>query len=334
MFLDDTVKATKQYLNLFDMDLGGFNIVKPFVISAVTITNIVLNSIVIAVISRYPQLREDRTTLFMFSLTLSDLASGCTAMPISAAVCSKATPQVRNMNPYLPMIQYTFTTLSAFASLHSLCWVTVCKMVAITRPLRYEQLLTRNRCYVIIVFIWLAGAINAAWIQYLVVSFDFPACHAQLSYSSVNSTEIGVITVFIILCWALPVVSILCATAVICNAIIRAHIQITAQVNSIGGHCGPVSNIPSITLHTIRSGKNVLIICFVVLVLTTPICVPLVVVTMRKGNDLPDWYRFTATWIYMCNYSANSLLYITLFRSVRKKTKQMFLECWQKCTMR
>ena len=56
--------------------------------STVIVLNIALNTLAIAVIARYPQLREDRATLFMFSLALSDLANGCTTMPVSAAVCS------------------------------------------------------------------------------------------------------------------------------------------------------------------------------------------------------------------------------------------------------
>ena len=81
-----------------------FDIFKLLVISGVMAMNITLNGLVIAVIAKYPQLREDRTTLFIVSLTLSDLANGCTAMPISAAVCSNATPNVRNMLPYVPRV--------------------------------------------------------------------------------------------------------------------------------------------------------------------------------------------------------------------------------------
>ena len=79
---------------------GGFDCYKPAIISAVIIMNITLTILVIAVIASYPQLREDRTTLFIFSLTLSDLANGCTALPISAAVCSNVTPNARNMLQY------------------------------------------------------------------------------------------------------------------------------------------------------------------------------------------------------------------------------------------
>ena len=141
-------------MNLFD-----FDDMKPVIISAVIILNIAFNSLVIAVIVRYPQLREDLTTLFMFSLSLSDLANGCTVMPISAAVCSKATTNVRNVLQYLPHIQAMCSSWFVVNSMHSLCWVTVCKMVAITKPLHYEQTLTQARCYIIIAGIWLFGAI-------------------------------------------------------------------------------------------------------------------------------------------------------------------------------
>ena len=42
--------------------------VKSAVICVIIVLNVILNSLVIAVIIRYPQLREDRTILFMFSL--------------------------------------------------------------------------------------------------------------------------------------------------------------------------------------------------------------------------------------------------------------------------
>ena len=66
------------------MDSSDVHVIKTLVICAVIIVNMILNSLVIAVIARYPQLREDRTALFVFSLTSSDLALGCTVMPISA----------------------------------------------------------------------------------------------------------------------------------------------------------------------------------------------------------------------------------------------------------
>ena len=318
------------------MDLLDSDIVKPATISAIIITNIVLNSTVIAVILRYPQLREDRTTLFMFSLTLSDLASGCTTMPISAAVCSKATPQVRYLVPVLPMVQEICSSWFAFVSLHSLCWVTVCKMVAITKPLRYEQLLTRNRCYAIIIVTWFIGALFAISMSYLAVGWGMDSCFFDSKNSSTSTrhneiTESAFVIGFIIFGWALPVSAILYSTAMIFRAVIRAHVQIAAQLNSIGGNISIVGHTHSAAMHSLRSGKNVLVICAVVLILTVPSAISLIVISIEQEDHMPDWYKFAATWIFMSNYTSNSFLYLVLFRSVRKKTKEMFSELCQYC---
>ena len=72
--------------NMSDLE---FDDIKPFIIVAIIVLNLTLNSLVIAVIVKHQQLREDRTRLFMLSLPLSDLANGCLTMLISAVVCSK-----------------------------------------------------------------------------------------------------------------------------------------------------------------------------------------------------------------------------------------------------
>ena len=305
------------------------DVAKPLIISAVILTNILLNSTAIAVILRYPQLREDHTTLFMFSLTLSDLASGCITMPISAAVCSKATPLVHSMVPYLPMIHATLSSWFTLVSCHSLCWMTVCKMITITRPLRYEQIITRNRCYFVIGLTWVAGVFVAGSVSYLSTTWDLDSCMYAVSFVSLTSKEIVFINCVIFVSLVIPVLAIHYATVKILAAVYRAHVQISAQVNSIEGTSSAVGSYSTLTLHAIRSGKNMLIICFVLLILTLPIAIPLIYVTVRRENNIPSWYKFMALWIYMINYSANSLLYIILFRAVRKKTIQMFSQLWE-----
>ena len=319
------------------MDLLESDILKPAIISTIIITNIVLNSIVIAVILRYPQLREDGTTLFMFSLTLSDLASGCTTMPISAAVCSKATPQVRDIVPVLPMVHEICSSWFAFVSLHSLCWVTVCKMAAITKPLRYQQLFSRNRCFTVISLTWFAGAVFSMSVSYMAVTWDMAACFYETanasSYNhSVPEPDVAITLSFVLFGWTIPVVTIICATAIIYKAVSRAQRQIAAQINSIGGIIGIDPPTSSLALQTIRSGKNVLIICFTVFILSVPAAVTLVLISIGRYNDMSHWFKFAITWIFMSNYSANSLLYLLLFRSVRKKTKQLYSELYQYCS--
>ena len=313
------------------MDTDEYVLAKPVFISAVIITNIILNSTVLLVIVKYPQLREDCTTFFMFSLTLADLGNGCTVMPISAAVCSKATPQVRTMLPYLPMIHLMCSSWFGMVSLHSLCWIAVCKMVAIKRPLRYEQLLTRRRCFFIIAMTWILGAFFAISMSYLATQWDLTSCYYKIYYVSLGGGETALLAVQIVIAGIFPVVAVIYATVSMLTAIFRAHIQIHAQMNSIAGVGSTVGNDQSLTLRSIRSGKNVLVICSVLLILTMPVIIPMTIVVISKSNYFPLWYNFIATWVYMCNYSANSLIYLTIFRSVRKKTYHMFSELCGKC---
>ena len=111
-----------------------FDDFKPLVICGVMVMNITMNVLVIAVIAKYSQLREDRTTLFIISLTLSGLANGCTTMPISAAVCTKATPNVQSMLPYVPRVLQVCTVWFSYTSVHKSCCVTVCNMIG-TAPI-------------------------------------------------------------------------------------------------------------------------------------------------------------------------------------------------------
>ena len=305
-----------------------FDDIRPVIISIVIVMNITLNFIVIAVIVKYPQLREDRTTLFMFSLTLSDLAAGCTCMPISAALCSNATPNVRNMLRYLPKIQAVGLTLFSLNSLHSLCWMTVCKMVAILKPFHYEQRLTRNRCYGIIACIWLFGAVYSIIARRFVNSWDHATCIFEQPTASDVSPMLIIGLVFGII---VPLVTIVYATARIFFAIVRIHLEISTQVHSIGGPNIVAGTSSSLALQSIRSGKNLLLMCMGILVLTTPLTIYAGALTIGMENLLPSWYKFGAVWIVMCNSSANSLLYLLLFRSVRKKTLEMFTEYSKLC---
>ena len=313
------------------MDVLYFSDIKPVMISIVIILNVTLNSLVIAVIVRYPQLREDRTTLFMISLTLSDLATGITSMPISALLCSSAIPTVPHALRHLPAINLICLRWFSVASLHSLCWVTVCKMVAIVRPLQYEQLFNKTRCYIIIAVTWLIGCListtgshlKATWKRSLCTSIEEDKSH----FTTIHRT-IFVVAV------AIPLVVIAYATTRIFCAIVRTHLQITAQVHSIGGDNVTVGVTTPLTLRSLRSGRNILLICAAVLVLTIPIVLYGVTVGVWGIKVVSPSYGFFAFWISLCNTFDNSLLYLVLFRSIRRKTADLLSALCELCRKR
>ena len=303
------------------MDIDDTDNVKPMIITAVIVLNVILNSIVIAVIARYPQLREDRTTLFMFSLILSDLANACTAMPIGAVLCSSAMPEKLKGNIFLPKMNALCSVWFTVTSMHSVCGVTICKMVAITNPLRCEQVITRNRCYITICGIWFIGALMGAIMAYYAVSWDGTACMYTATNLKINIAFVFVILAVTILC---PFVGQIYSTARIVSAILRTHRQIAAQVLSLGSERNSVASVPSLTLKTVRSGRNVLIICLAFVVLTIPLIIYAAMALMGMRYLFPLWFNFFVIWTFTSNTFVNSLIYIFVFRSVRNKTAKMF----------
>ena len=306
------------------MDEAHVNYLKTLMISIVTILNVILNTIVIAVFAKYPQLREDRTHLFMFSLTLSDLIMGVTSMPISAVLCSISITNAGQTLRYLAASQLICLKWCGFISLHSLCWVTVCKMVAILRPLQYEQFLSKARCYTIIAFIWLTGGLLSTVGSRLNVKWNDVLCVPEPS--DVADSDYVARMIFMS-CLAIALTGIVYATSRIFCAIVRTHIHITAQVHSIGGSNVATGVITSLAVTSIRSGKNVLLICAGVVVLTIPVIAYSVGVLMWGFHSVSPSYGFVACWIAMCNSFVNSLLYLVLFRSVRQKAAQMLKGC-------
>ena len=312
------------------MDIDDFDDIRPAIISAVIVLNITLNVIVVAVFVKYPILLEDRTNLFMLSLTLSDLANGCTTMPISAAVCSRATPNARRMVQYLPKIQAACSVWFNFNSMHSLCWVTVCKMVAITKPLRYEQLLTRSRCCIVISGIWISGVGTSLLLSPTVTNdFNFETC-VYMNISDKPTVYVVLVLFALVFGLVLPLVVIVISTGTIFRVIVKTHRQIAVQTNSIAGYIS-VENIPSLTLKSIRSGRNVLIICLAYVLLTIPITAEVMFVIVGMENKLSSFVNFAAVWTLFCNSFVNSLLYLLLFRNIRSKALSMLKECTNIC---
>ena len=307
------------------MDGANFDDVRPSIISAVIVLNILMNGIVIAVLFRYPQLREDRTTMFILSLTLSDLANGCTVMPISAAMCSRFTPAVRDMTPFLPKLHAMCSVWFVVTSLHSLCWVTVYKMVAITRPFRCEQILSRKRCYVVIIVLWVVGAMAGFARSTRVSYWNFDTCMHGLPSTSQNLTDTELLLMFILIFGVcVPMILMFVATATILHAITRVHRHIAAQTHSIGGAATEQNS--SLTSRSIRSGKNVLVVFLAHMILIIPLTVYTTVFVMGNAEVMPSLLKFLAVWLLMSNSFVNSFLYLVVFQSVRSKTIKMLTQ--------
>ena len=305
------------------MDDFEYDNFKPAVIGVVIILNVVMNCLVVVVIIRNPALCQDRTTLFVCSLCVSDLASGCTAMPISAALCSSATPTVRMSTGYLPKIQMFCYWWFGFNSMHSLSWVALSKMFTIWKPLHYEKLLSRRRCFCIIVFNWVTGAALAAAKFSIAATWNTSTCTFRIPADDKQASKLILSTYVVSL--IIPEVALIVATAMMLVVVLRAHRHICAQIRSIGGE-GATENTGFVTVQTIRSAKNIIIICVVSIALSVPLFAFAVLRHAFKDHHVSEVYKFIDAWLYNSNSFMNGLLYLVLYRSVRKKIVNIFID--------
>ena len=317
---NDTISSISFKQDFRDMmTMNEYSYIKTAVICVIIILNVIMNSLVIAVIARYPQLREDRTTLFMFSLTVSDLAAGCTFMPISAALCSRATPEVADMVGLLPKIHAFMMSWFGFNSMYSLCLLTVSKAVVILNPFKVERFLSHKRCYFIIGMIWIIGCLHALGN----FTMDTPWNTVRCTYGRLDdhSIKVGYLVHFVIGV-ALPVSTLVYGTVRIFVVVMRTHRQILALENTVavGDNC--IGNTNFVTFHAIRSSRNVVVICVVSVLLDTPLLVFAVLDTLT-GTHIPHVFSFVTAWLFQSNTFMNSLLYLVLFKCVRKKLVHM-----------
>ena len=298
---------------------------------SVVVLNVAMNSTVISVFAKYSQLRENPTHVFMFSLSCADLVLGITALPISATLCSSASI-AKEANSYLVVIQFAGLRWCFFASLLSLCFVTVSKMVAITKPLHCDRIFTKTRCYAMVASIWAIGAVLVFFWSRSVLIWNNDACVSQPSYGSSRLAELtrAMYVAFLFI----SLVAITYATVKILLVIFRTHLHTTSQVQSIGGNTVATTGDVSVTLMAIRSGRNVIIMCAVTVLLTIPLLTYAVAIAISARGTSWPLMGFMTLWIAVCNTFVNSLLYLFLFRSVRTKAACMFREVFGICQNR
>ena len=196
--IENISNITQGFSTRFDgiSNTTTFRDVKPSFISGIIVMNVIMNSLVITVIARYPELREDRTTLFMLSLSVSDLAAGCTFMPISAALCSSATPLVVEMTGILPKLHAFTMSWFGFNSMYSLFWLTISKAIVVLKPFRFERLLTHRFCRVTILLTWIIGGLLATTNSHMSITWNTAMCTYRFPESRMlNTAYIILITI-------------------------------------------------------------------------------------------------------------------------------------------
>ena len=294
--------------------MGDVNTVKVTVVSLSAAANIVLNSLVMAVILRTPSLRDDRTSLFMFSLATSSLAFGVCCSIGSAIMCSHPALNTATFNTVYIIIAGWFTV----ASLYNLCCVSLCKMAAVVYPLRYLAAVTERRCYLVILFNWTISIALAAPFAFNDVSWSQQVCYPRRN--QVTGSSSNYLYVVQVIGGLLPMFGMIYSNVRMFIVVARVNRQVAAAGFPVEAGSNAVEtsqpSLASALIRSVRSSRNIIIICVTYVFLV----IIIILVVSAKSADhtvITNDVEFAIIWLFFANTFINSFLYIVLHRSVR-----------------
>ena len=269
-------------------------------ITLLGVGTVTVNILVMLVVGSTPHLRKDITGRLMISNAVGDLGCGLCSPCVSAAL---AWLQLNPVPRWLPILVYSSNAGFGTATVAHQCFIAIVTCIVIVKPFTHEEILSKHRVYVAIVFLW-AFSIAFALVQF-VEPFK-PDFNTELLIMTSRGLVDKNLLVFFIAQYVVITCIILSCYGIV-FVVIWKHKRKIADINQpTDTNSSAAINI----LESIRSAKNMFIVFAVFLaVFLTMILTPY---TSPSVESLG-----IALWINQLHSFTTSFLYIVLHKKVR-----------------
>ena len=293
------------YVQLNNTESGNRHISLPtlwvlFAFKIVINLLIIIGNLIVCVVIALSRELWNQQCCFILSMTVSDLAAGL-ILPLTLS------PGLLGVWPYSQLLCDVTAYMMAFlggTSLFSMAALSFDRFLAIHFPYRYDQWLTRKRCVLLVLLIWVTFALGVMAIP---LYGHFPAVYAHESHQCLPGFHL--IPGMLFVTAAYLAVGYVLIIVFNCLNLRVAHKHVRA-IHHAREH-KPPANINVKATVTVAMLMAVLIVCW------TPLIVTITIRFLNKG-DLNNIYDVITFWIFYFNSFANCVVY-----SMRTKNFRM-----------
>ena len=291
--------------------------------SITSVLSISSNAICLMVLPRVRNIPENNR-LFLLSLTISGFGTGVGAF---IYIAPAAYGQWIYSDAFCVFVSVIMAVFS-FVSIISLICLTVDKYIAIMKPLRYSQLITRRRVIAVIIVTWVLCAIDITCfyspiISGLPVSYrvSAAACTPELtssdSLSFLHTILIGIITIL------LPLASISFIYIHLYRIIRKQIHELQSRLAQSQDDCNRKSTL---------TGEGKVIRLFAAITVTyiivwTPYFIAITYTNITM-NIIP-WLDFMGNWLVISGSWCDAAILAGMSSAFRKVARMVFAKCAQ-----
>lgn len=300
------------------VETGGIKALKTIVVVIISLAIILSNLINITVLRTTQQIPKV-AKIFLTNLGIADLCVGLvTCLPCVVSSATDVWPYGEIWCQIAGILHGTCVTVSIW----TLAVVSIERFFAVIYPLKYKNKLNRNKCMVILAFLWTAASIS--FISPMFTVDDFIYYH----YTP-GSSMCGMYWENIYLCIVTGVYIPILSGGIILFTTVRIT-RALKKARPIGNQVAPAGNNPGSGKGNKKQKdeKAVMVLITTTLVFFT-LWGPYVAMVYAAAFDhnviLPRWLEFVLTWMANSNSFVNVIIYSAIYEAFRTEAKALIL---------